>query len=97
MVIGLLTIQIDVPYFETIKERRNLIRSIKDKIRKKFNVSVAEIVEEDHFGQKTLIAVVAVSNETDYLNSVLANVYNLVERFHPDIIHSYKTDFVTYE
>jgi uncharacterized protein YlxP (DUF503 family) len=97
MIIGLLTIQIDIPHWETVKERRNLLRSIKDKIRKKFNVSVSEIVEEDHFGQKTIIAVSAVSNETDHLNSVLSNVYNLVERFHPDIIHSYSTEFIVHE
>jgi len=47
MVIGVLSVELSIPYQETIKERRNVLRSIKDMIRKKFNVSVAEVTEGD--------------------------------------------------
>lgn len=97
MVIGVLSIEIHIPYKESIKEKRNRIRSIKDRVRKKFNVSVAEVDSESELLGSATIAVVAVSNSSDYLNSVLSNVFNLIERGYSDIITSYKTDFIIYE
>ena len=93
MVIGVLSIEVTVPCRETIKERRNRIRSIKESVRKKFNVGVSEVEQ----GVRSVIAVVAVSNETNYLNSVLSNLFNHVEKSNSDIIISYKTDFFMHE
>ncbi len=97
MVIGLLIINISIPYVETIKEKRNRVRSIKDRVRSKFNVSVSEVNEEDGLRNQSRIVICAVSNDTNYLNGTLSNVFNLVERSYSDIISSYSTDFLQYE
>jgi uncharacterized protein YlxP (DUF503 family) len=97
MFIGILTIDLSIPYRETIKERRNVLRSIKDMVRKKFNVSIAEVDNEEEISPRARLAVTVVSNDSGYLQSVLANVYNLVESFHPDKIVSYQTDFLMHE
>ena len=99
MVIGILSIDLHIQFEESVKERRNIVRSIKDMVRKKFNVSIAEIVDDENTGltHRSKIAAVAVSNDTNYLNSTLSNVFNLIERFYPDIIVSYQTDFMMYE
>jgi uncharacterized protein YlxP (DUF503 family) len=97
MVIGVLSVELSIPYQETIKERRNVLRSIKDMIRKKFNVSVAEVTEGDEVTNRAKLAVTAVSGDSSYLQSVLSNVMNLIEDYHPDKILSAKTDFLQYE
>lgn len=97
MVIGLLIVHISVPYVETIKEKRNRIRSMKDKIRSKFNVSVAEVEPEGMLKGRSRIVVSAVSNEVAHLNSLLSNVFNLLDRSYADIITGYQTDFLQYE
>jgi uncharacterized protein len=97
MVIGVLSVELSVPYQETIKERRNVIRSIKDMVRKKFNVSVSEVTEGDEITNRTQIAVVAVSGDSSYLQTILSNVMNLIENFHPEKILSAKTDFLMHE
>ena len=98
MVVGILTIELFIPYHQTIKERRNLLRSLKDMIRKKFNVSVSEIVDsQEKINGRAKIAVAAVSGEASYLQSVLGNVYNLVDNFHGDKILSHKTEIIQYE
>ncbi len=97
MVIGVLSIDLSIPFQETIKERRNVLRSIKDMVRKKFNVSISEITETEDVTPRAKIAVAAVSGDSGYLQSILANVFNLIENFHPEKIVSYKTDFLMYE
>ncbi len=97
MVIGVLSIDLSIPFHETIKERRNVLRSIKDMVRKKFNVSISEITETEDVTPRAKIAVAAVSGDSGYLQSILSNVFNLIESFHPEKIVSYKTDFLMYE
>lgn len=97
MVVGILMIDLIIPYQETIKERRNIIRSLKDMIRKKFNVSVSEVTDTEEVNSRAQLAVAAVSNDSSYLQSVLENVYNLVDSFHGDKIVSYKTELIQYE
>ncbi len=97
MFVGVLSVELSIPYQETIKERRNILRSIKDMIRKKFNVSVSEITEDGEITSRARIAVAAVSGDSGYLQSVLSNVFNLVESFHPEKILSYKTDLLHHD
>lgn len=97
MVVGILMIELIIPYRETIKERRNILRSLKDMIRKKFNVSVSEVTELEEVNSRAQLAVAAVSKDSSYLQSVLDNVYNLVDSFHGDKVISYKTELIQYE
>lgn len=97
MVIGVLSVDLSIPIRETIKERRNVIRSIKDMVRKKFNVSVSEVTEGDEVTNRATLAVVAVSGDSSYLQGVLSNVMNLIEDFHPEKILSAKTDLLQHE
>ncbi|MGC8765537.1 MAG: DUF503 domain-containing protein [Brevinematia bacterium] len=97
MVVGILMIDMVIPYVETIKERRNVMRSLKDMIRKKFNVSVSEITTSEEINSRAQLAVAAVSGDSSYLQSILENVYNLVDSFHGDKVVSYKTELIQYE
>jgi hypothetical protein len=97
MAIGVLTLELSIPIEETIKERRNVIRSIKDMVRKKFNVSIADVTEGTEITNRARVAIVAVSGDTSHLQSVLSNVQNLVETFYSEMILSAKTDFLMYE
>jgi uncharacterized protein len=49
------------------------VRSMKDKLRQKFNVSVAEI-EANDLWQRATIGVVSISDSRDYLESLMASV-----------------------
>lgn len=95
--IGVLSIELSVPYQETIKERRNVVRSLKDMVRKKFNVSISEVTDEEEVTPRVNLAVAAVSGDFTHLQSVLSNVLNLVETFHGDKILNYKQEFMDYE
>ncbi len=77
MFIGVCTIEFHVPESGSLKTKRHSLKSLKDRIRNKFNVSVAEI-EDNDLWQKASLAVAAVSNDKAHLNQTLDHVMNMV-------------------
>jgi len=83
MFIGVCTIEMHIPESGSLKTKRHSLKSLKDRIRAKFNVSVAEVDDNDLW-QKASLAVAAVSNDRSHLNQTLDHVLNLV-RSVPDV------------
>lgn len=83
MFIGVCTIEMHIPDSGSLKGKRHSLKGLKDRIRNSFNVSVAE-VEDNDLWQKARLAVACVSNDKTHLNRTLDLVVNLV-RGVPDI------------
>jgi len=77
MVVGILRIELFIPESASLKSKRFAIKSIKDRLRSRFNVSVAEVDNGDKW-QRASLGVAAVSNETRHIDSIMGNVMNLV-------------------
>ncbi len=69
-VIGVLTLELWVESSHSLKDKRQVVRSLKDRLRDKFNVSVAEIDGLDSW-QNSVLAVVTVANDRTYAEQVL--------------------------
>ena len=78
MHVGICTLYLRLLEGRSLKEKRRVIKSIKDRIRAKFNVSVAEIDELDKW-QRATLGVASVSNDSRFTNSVLSSVVNFVD------------------
>ena len=63
----------------SLKDKRRVLKSLKDRIKNKFNVSVAEVDPTDLW-QSASLGVVIVSNEVRHANGILTKVVNLVEK-----------------
>ena len=61
--IGVLTLEIRVENSHSLKDKRQVVKSLKDRLRHKFNVSVAEIDYQDLW-QRALVAAVTVASDT---------------------------------
>jgi uncharacterized protein YlxP (DUF503 family) len=83
MFIGVCTIEMHIPDSGSLKDKRHSLRSLKDRIRNTFNVSVAEVDDNDLW-QKASLAVAALSNDKSHLNRTLDLVLNMV-RAAPDL------------
>ena len=81
MTIGVLQLSLFIPGACSLKAKRQILKSLKDRVRKKFNVSVAETEGLEKWQRQTL-AVACVNNNKRFLNSVLSKVVNLVESDH---------------
>ncbi len=77
MHIGVCTIYLRLFESDSLKDKRRVVKSIKDRVRNKFNVSIAEIDNLDKWQWATL-GVACISNDARFTNSVLSNVVNLI-------------------
>ncbi|MFC1699405.1 DUF503 domain-containing protein [Candidatus Omnitrophota bacterium] len=84
MTIGLLQLSLFIPGVNSLKSKRQIIKSLKDKIRHKFNVSIAEASETQDKWQRQDIFVACINSDQRLLNSLLAKIVNLVEA-HPAV------------
>ena len=78
MHIGVLTLALSIDQADSLKDKRQVIKSLIAHIRDKFNVSVAEVDELDIWRRATL-GVAVVTNEAAFANEVLSKVVNHVE------------------
>ena len=77
MIVGVLRIELYIPESGSLKSKRFAIKSIKDRLKSRFNVSVAEVDNSDKW-QRTSLGIAVVSNESKHIESILGNVMNLV-------------------
>ena len=73
MVVGLLTLELHFPGARSLKDKRHVLRGLQARIRKQFNVSVAEVEFQDLW-QRARLAVVAVNTDHVHLESTLHSV-----------------------
>ncbi len=79
MPIGQLTLEIAIEHAQSLKDRRQVVRSLKDKLRHGFNISVAEL-DESLVWNRVIIGVAAINSSRDYLAGQLAEVESAAER-----------------
>jgi uncharacterized protein YlxP (DUF503 family) len=73
MPVGLLTLELHIPDAQSLKDKRQVLRSLKDKLRREFNVAVAELEHHDAW-QRSVIGVVTLSNEEKHVREMLQKV-----------------------
>ena len=77
MVIGLLEARLSLPQARSLKDKRQVIRSLKDRARQRINVSVAEVDHQD-FWQSAALAFVTVAAERTTVDQRLSEVQELL-------------------
>jgi uncharacterized protein len=81
MIVGTLKLRLIVRESRSLKDKRRVISSIKERVRSAFNVSVAEVESLDS-KQQAVLGVAVVTNDRRFAQEVLGQVLNLV-RSHP--------------
>ncbi len=71
--IAYLTLEIRIEGAHSLKDKRQVMRSLKDKLRGSFNVAVAELDSTDLW-QRATLGVVSISDSRDYLDGLMHNV-----------------------
>ena len=71
--VGVLTLELRLEHSHSLKDKRHVVKGLKDRLRHKFNVSVAEIDGQDLW-QRATLAAVTVSSSHDFAEKVLHSV-----------------------
>jgi hypothetical protein len=79
MVIGVCTITLHIPESRSLKDKRRVLRSLKDRLRQEFNLSVAEVGDNDLW-QRAVLGLAVVANDGGFADEVLAKAVDLVRK-----------------
>jgi uncharacterized protein len=85
-VIGMLTVRLRVRESRSLKDKRQVVRSIQDRLRNQFHVAVSEIGAHDDV-QAILFGIAAIGHEVDAIQGLLQTIQNAL-RSHPIAEHS---------
>ena len=92
MIVSMIQLVFEIQDVDSIKEKRRIIRSVKDKLRRRFNISVAEVdlLDSLSFGH---LGGALVSNSKTFGESVMHKAFELIEnempvRIQDMVIHS---------
>lgn len=92
MVVAVASWELSLPGCRSLKEKRMVLRSLKDRLRKRFNVSVAETAHQDVWTRSEL-TVALVAGDRGMADSVLSKVDRLVEDDGRALILRVRQDF----
>jgi len=79
MPVARLTVELSIPHAQSLKDRRQVVRSLKDKLRHNFNVSVAEL-DEASLWNRAVVGIVAISSSPSYLAGQMQEVDQAIHR-----------------
>jgi uncharacterized protein YlxP (DUF503 family) len=78
MVVGVCTVELWIPESQSLKDKRQVLHSLKDRLRGKFNLSIAEVDGQDLW-QKAVIGMACVANDGSHVEQVLEQALNVIK------------------
>jgi uncharacterized protein YlxP (DUF503 family) len=93
MIVGVLTVELFLPSNGSLKDKRQTVKSLKQRVKNRFNVSIAEVGEQDLW-QKSVLGVACVGTDTAFVNQVLDSVMNVIHGTPLVQVVDYRMDIV---
>jgi len=82
-------IELRIPQASSLKDKRRVVKGLKDRIWSKFRASISEIDRQNR-AQEAVLGLVYVSNDKPLLESIMNKIINLVETSYPGLLHTYE-------
>ena len=95
MTVGSCKIELRIPDSQSLKAKRRVVKSLKDRVQARFNVGVAEVDHLDDW-QRATLAVAAVSKDARVVDETLSKVVNWIEANGDALVVDYEIELVTH-
>ena len=95
MVVGVCRVTLMVPESHSLKEKRMVLRRIKDRVHNKFNCAIAEVGDQDDW-QSAELGFAVVSNELGFTQSMVQKILQFIEDLAIAKITDDEQDYVQY-
>lgn len=79
MIVGVCNIDLHIPQATSLKAKRQVLKSMLQRLRNKFNVSISEVRDNDLW-QRASLGVASVANEKRFVNQILSQVVEQINR-----------------
>lgn len=80
MVVGILRVELHVPMALSLKDKRSVVKSLKEQLRGRFNIAIAEIDANDKW-QRASLGVAALGDDRDVVDGCLRNVADWISAY----------------
>jgi uncharacterized protein len=88
MVIGIYVLEFHIPGVRSLKEKRRVLKSMIERVKARYNVSVAEIEKQDLW-QEAVIGITMISNDKTVIDQTFSSILRLVEGHgEAELVHS---------
>ena len=94
MTIGIYTLELHLPGARSLKDRRQVVRRVKDRLRARHNLSIAELDDFGNLWQRAGLMVVAVAARRDLLEKLFETVFNELRTLVPGEVMETGSDFM---
>ena len=93
MIVGILRLELYFPASNSLKEKRKILKSLKDRLRTRHNISVAEVEGQDLW-QRSTLAFVSVSHNESSLHASFQRIHDEIEQRLPGGIVAEEIEFL---
>ncbi len=95
MVVGICQLNLSIPGAHSLKDKRQVLKSLMARVRGSFNASVAEVGQNDIW-QSAVIGIAVVGNDRGFVNSALDNIIDFIEGLRTVEIVSHEIEIMNY-
>jgi len=94
MIVGILQVELSIPWAESLKDKRRVVSSVKDRLHREHQVSVAEV---DQLDDRTtaVLGITMASNSVPHCQSVLDGVLNKLKRERDCVLSDHDVQIIT--
>ncbi|HLH63667.1 MAG TPA: DUF503 domain-containing protein [Ktedonobacteraceae bacterium] len=85
MIVGVSQITLHLPMCHSLKDKRQIVKSVLARVRNQFEVAIAEVDEQDRW-QIAKLGVSCISNSSQHADEILSHVRRYIEETRPDLL-----------
>ena len=81
---GICRIKLHLPNSQSLKDKRRIVKSIISRLRSQYNISIAEVDDQDLW-QLVTLGIACVSNHNQHVDEILSKVVNFIVNNYPEL------------
>lgn len=94
MHIGVLQFTVEIPHAMSLKDKRSVIKSMRERLRRSYNVSIAETDDQDEWTLATF-GIAAAGSDIAILNSVLDKILNTLQDWRDATLADHRIEIIS--
>ena len=95
MVVGVCQLNLAIPGVHSLKDKRQVLKSLMSRVKGSFNASVAEVGQNDVW-QSSIVGIAVVGNDRGFVNSSLDSIIDFIEEIRTVEIVSHEMEIMNY-
>lgn len=93
MLIAAIQIELSIPWAMSLKDKRHVVKGLKERLRRRYNCATAEVADNDVW-RSAVIGIAVVGNDARFLQSVAQKIVNYVEEYQDAVLEDFSIEII---